>query len=267
MGTTQEPASHRPRPLPEGSWATSQRWSDLLFAHWPMRAAAIESLLPNGLEADLSHGSAWLGVVPFQIERLEVRGLPLLPGMRNFPEIKLRTYVRESQTGTPGIYCFSLDVGSLLAVTLGRGLYHLPCHWAQMRVEPRGEREFSFYSRRLMARKPVRFIARYRGLGPSHKLIQPRPGTLEHFLSERPYMFIRDALGRVLRAEVHTIPAQLEEAEAEIEQNDLATACGLTLPDTPPLLHYARRMAVYIWQSKPVPGKVVAAGPAVAAAQ
>ena len=38
--------SQRPRPLPTGRWAMSQRWNDLLFAHWPMPAAAIEALLP-----------------------------------------------------------------------------------------------------------------------------------------------------------------------------------------------------------------------------
>ena len=26
--------SQRPRPLPTGRWAMTQRWNDLLFAHW-----------------------------------------------------------------------------------------------------------------------------------------------------------------------------------------------------------------------------------------
>src|ERR1700728_5221273 len=62
---TLEKTSHRPWPLPAEPWTMTQRWNDLLFAHWPMRIAEIEDLLPDGLEADVFQGSAWIGVVPF----------------------------------------------------------------------------------------------------------------------------------------------------------------------------------------------------------
>jgi hypothetical protein len=42
----------------------------------------------------------------------------------------------------------------------------------------------------------------------------------------------------------------LEEAEAEIERNDLAEAIGIQLPDQEPVLHYSRRLAVYIWPAE-----------------
>jgi uncharacterized protein YqjF (DUF2071 family) len=96
----------------------------------------------------------------------------------------------------------------------------------------------------------VRFAARYRGLGPSRKLVQSRPGTIEYFLTERYCLFTRDPLGRLQRANIHHIPWPLEDAEAEISQNDLAGQMGLQLPDTPPLLHYSRRLAVYVWQAE-----------------
>jgi len=267
MRATLDKTSHRPWPLPPGRWALTQRWNDLLFAHWPMRIAEIDALLPEGLEADIFQGSAWIGVVPFWMDKIQVRGLPQIPGARQFPELNLRTYVRDSRTGTPGVYFFSLDAGSLLAVMAARSFFHLPYYWAQMSVKPRGEREFSFYSRRLLSGKPVRFAARYRGLGPTHKLAQTRPGTIEYFLTERYCLFTHDALGRLQRADIHHIPWPLEEAEAEISQNDLASHIGLQLPETEPLLHYSRHLAVYIWPSELVQAKVVAAGAAVAAAQ
>jgi uncharacterized protein YqjF (DUF2071 family) len=228
----------------------SQRWNDLLFAHWPMRAAEIEALLPDGLEADVFQGSAWIGIVPFWMDKIQLRGLPSVPGARTFPELNLRTYVRDVRTGTPGVYFFSLDAANLLAVMVARSFFHLPYFWAQMSVKPRGEREFEFYSRRLLSGKPVRFAARYRGLGPSRKLVQSRPGTIEYFLTERYCLFTRDPLGRLQRANIHHIPWPLEDAEAEISQNDLAGQMGLQLPDTPPLLHYSRRLAVYVWQAE-----------------
>ncbi len=68
--------SHRPRPLPSGRWRMTQRWNDLLFVHWPVPAAAIGELLPEGLDMDTFQGSAWLGVVPFWLDRIKVRGVP-----------------------------------------------------------------------------------------------------------------------------------------------------------------------------------------------
>jgi uncharacterized protein YqjF (DUF2071 family) len=267
MRGTIEKTSHRPWPLPPGHWSMTQRWNDLLFAHWPMRIAEIEAQLPQGLEADVFQGSAWIGVVPFWMDKIRMRGVPPILGARKFPELNLRTYVRDSRTGTPGVYFFSLDAGSLLAVIAARTLFHLPYYWAQMSIKPRGDREFSYYSRRLLSGKPVRFAARYRGLGPTRKLAQSRPGTIEYFLTERYCLFTRDPLGRLLRADIHHIPWPLEEAEAEISQNDLADHVGLKLPDTKPLLHYSRHLAVYVWPAELVQAKVVAASPVVAAAQ
>ncbi len=68
--------SHKPRPLPAGRWAMTQRWNDLLFAHWPIATAKMQSLLPDWLEADTIEGSAWVGAVPFWLDRIKVRGMP-----------------------------------------------------------------------------------------------------------------------------------------------------------------------------------------------
>ena len=258
--------SHRPWPLPEGKWSMSQRWNDLLFAHWPIRIAEMDALLPEGLEADSFQGSAWLGVVPFWMDKIQMRGLPSIPGASRFPELNLRTYVRDQRTGTPGVYFFSLDAANLLAVMFARSIFHLPYYWAQMKVEPRGEREVSFYSRRLISRKPVKFVARYRGLGPTYKTAQSRPGSIEYFLTERYCLFTHDSLGRLHRANIHHLPWPLEQAEAEIEHNDLPAQVGLTLPDTKPLLHYSRHLAVYVWPTELVQAAALEVGPVVASA-
>ncbi|MDR3739293.1 MAG: DUF2071 domain-containing protein [Terracidiphilus sp.] len=239
--------SQRPRPLPSGRWAMTQRWNDLLFAHWPIPAAKMTALLPDWLEVDTCQGSAWLGIVPFWLDRLKIRGVPSIPGTRSFPDLNLRTYVRDQFTGTPGIFCFSLDASNLLAVAIGRSYYHLPYHWSEMRLDQRSEREFAFYSRRRFSSRQIMFKARYRGLGPSSKLAEHSSGTLEYFLTERSCLFSTNSAGQPIRANLHYVPWPLEEAEAEIERNDLATSIGLTLPNIDPVLHYSRRQAVYIW--------------------
>jgi len=240
--------SQSPRPLPSGRWVMTQRWNDLLFAHWPIPPSAVAPLIPDGLQVDTFHGSAWIGVVPFWMDRIKIRGLPPIPFTRSFPELNLRTYVRDHQSGTPGVFFLSLDANNLPAVAFARTVYSLPYHWAEMRLQQRSEREFAFYSRRRGARPPVIFKARYRGLGPTRKLAESRSGSLEYFLTERYCLFTRSRAGEAMRANVHHVPWPLEEAEAEIEQNDLAATFGIQLPDQEPVLHYSRKLAVYVWQ-------------------
>ena len=119
-----------------------------------------------------------------------------------------------------------------------------------MRLEQRSEREFAFYSRRRLTNQPALFKVRYRGLGPTHKLVQISPGTLEAFFTERSCLFSCNRAGKPIRSSLHYVPWPLEEAEAEIEHNDLAAAIGLELPQFEPVLHYSRRLGVYIWPSE-----------------
>lgn len=242
--------SNRPRPLPGGRWALSQRWSDLLLAHWPVPAAAITALLPPGLEADTFQGSAWVGMVPFWLDRIRLRGIPALPGMRGFPDLNFRTYVRDRVTGDQGIYCFSLDAGNPFTAAAARLIFHLPYHWSEMRLEQRSEREFSFYSRRRFSSRPIVFSVRYRGLGPTPKTAQIPAGSFEYFFTERYCLFASNHNSQPIRANIHHIQSPLEEAEADIQRNDLAAAIGIELPNEKPVLHYSRRLAVYIWPAK-----------------
>ena len=242
--------SQRPRPIPPGRWAMSQRWNDLLFAHWRVQAAQLAPLVPEGVQIDTFDGSAWLGVVPFWMDRIKFRSFPLIPGANAFPELNVRTYVRDHRTGTPGVYFFSLDAKNLAAVLVARMVYHLPYYWAEMKIEQRGEREFFYTSKRRLAGRPVNFKATYRGLGPTKKLAESNPGTLEYFLTERYCLFTQNGAGQLVRANVHHIPWPLENAEAQIEENDLARAIGVELPNEEPVLHYARRLAVYVWPAE-----------------
>lgn len=239
--------SFRPRPLPPGRWAAALRWNDLLFAHWPVPVAQMAALLPEGLDVDTFQGQAWLGVVPFWLERIKMRGMPAVPGVRRFPDLNVRTYVRDRYTGTPGIYSFSMDASNPFAALFARVYFQLPYHWAEMRMDQRSDREFAFYSRRRLTVRPVIFQARYRGLGPSERTTDVRAGTFEYFMTERSCLFGVNRQGQATRTNLHYIPWPLEEAEAEIERNDLAASIGIALPDIAPVLHYSRRLAVYVW--------------------
>ena len=236
---------HRPSPLPDRPWAMRQRWNDLLFAHWPVPAAAIEATLPAGLVADTFDGSAWLGVVPFSMDRIRIHGLPSVPGARSFPELNLRTYVRERGSNRGGVYFYSLDASNPLAVAVARTAFHLPYFWARMSMQYGKEsgrsREIRYGSQRLLAPRPARFRATYRGLGLMAQ------GPLEHFLTARYALYTAGRHGALLRGDIHHLPWPLEKAEASFELNELPAAHGFTLPDRPPLLHYSRELMVYVW--------------------
>ena len=124
--------SHRPWPMPDGPWVMTQTWNDLLFAHWPVSTDILRPLVPAPFALDLFDGQAWLGVVPFTMTNVAPRLTPALPWISAFPEMNVRTYV--SAGGKPGVYFFSLDAGSAIAVRTARLLLNLPYYAAEMVV-------------------------------------------------------------------------------------------------------------------------------------
>lgn len=241
------PADHRPWSLPSGPWIIAQQWHDLLFAHWPVRADAIRERLPRELALDTFDGEAWLGVVPFRMAGVRARGLPPIPGASAFPELNVRTYV--TAQGKPGVWFFSLDAASRLAVEVARRTFHLPYLHADMRLEHDGE-AVAYRSNRADRRAPpAEFVARYRPTGPARL---SHPGSLEHWLTERYCLYARTPRGTVLRAEIHHVQWPLQPAEADLTANTMPAAAGLDLPARAPLLHFARRIDMIGWRPKSI---------------
>ncbi len=224
-----------------GPWIQLQRWHDLLFAHWPVPVESLRRLLPPYLELDTFDGRAWLGVIPFHMSGVRLHWLPPLPGVAAFPELNVRTYVRA--IAGPGVWFFSLDAGSRLAVEVARAWYHLPYYHARMTVE-RSAAEVLYASERVDARGPAAaFRARY---GPTTEPNHSTYGSLERWLTERYRLYAADRRGSLYSAEIDHAPWPLEPAAAEIEVNTMSLALGIRLPDRAPLLHFSRTLAVRI---------------------
>jgi len=233
---------HRPWPLPSGAWVMAQTWNDLLFAHWPVRQSALADRVPAALPLDTFDGEAWVGITPFVLTDLRPRTLPPAPWMSAFPEINVRTYVRRNGKG--GVFFFSLDAGSALAVVGARWLYALPYHYARFDVAHHGTRIRYVCHREERGAAPAAFEAEYEPAGP---VARAAPDTLEAWLTERYCLYTVDAAGAVSRAEIHHEPWPLRPARAEIRVNTMAAANGLSLPARPPLLHFAQRLQVNVW--------------------
>ena len=228
---------HRPWPVPDRPWVMAQTWDDLLFAHWRVPAESIARLVPQGLEVDQHDGTAWLGVTPFVITGFRLRGVPPLPRISTFPELNVRTYVTVEDK--PGIWFFSLDAASRLAVEGARRTYKLPYFHARMSARRRGD-HVEYSSDRLDG-SGRSFAGRYR---PTGEVFNAEPGSLEWFLTERYCLYAVDQ-GRLHRADIQHPPWPLQEAEAELETNTMPPR-ELTLQGSP-LWHFSRRQDVLIW--------------------
>ncbi len=236
---------HRPWPLPRGRAIMVQTWHDLLFAHWPVPAYLLYDKIPKGVELDTFGGTAWLGVIAFQLSDVRLNGIRAVPWVSNFPEVNVRTYV--THDSKPGVFFLSLDADNPLGITLAKPWFRLNYYRAQIEMKMRGD-GIDFSSRRTQrGASSAQFEASYRPCGPAFRA---QRGSLEAWLTERYcyYTAPRDAhKGRLYRCEIHHLPWRLQMAQATICSNTMALSHGIELPATEPLLHHARKMQALIW--------------------
>jgi uncharacterized protein YqjF (DUF2071 family) len=220
----------------------AQTWRDLLFAHWPVPDRTLRPLIPSGLHLETFDGTAWISIAPFVVTRLRPRSAPAIPGLSEFPEINVRTYVTAG--GKPGVFFFTLDAGSTLAVIGARTLYFLPYFRARFTVDSTSS-GIRYRSRRTQAGAPAaEFRATYRPVGEA--TVAP-PGTLTAWLTERYCLYAVDRRERIHRAEIHHRPWALQPAEVEIDRNTMTTGLGFELPDVAPLVQFAAHLDVRVW--------------------
>jgi uncharacterized protein YqjF (DUF2071 family) len=227
----------------------TQRWHDLLFAHWSVPVSEVRPRVPPTLPIDTYEGEAWVGVVPFRMSNVRPRLAPALPWLSAFPELNVRTYV--TLDGKPGVYFFSLDAGNPVAVAAARVWAHLAYFTADMAVQQDGD-WVQYDSRRThRGARPAELIASYRPVGPA---APPEIGSLADWLTARYALYSADRRGRLYRLEIDHAPWPLQPAEATMQANTMAAAAGIHLPDRPPLLHFARRLDIRAWWPERVLG-------------
>lgn len=220
------------RRRPEGKVVMYQRWRRLLFLHWRVEAEALRARLPEGLYLDTFGGEAWVGVVPFWMDRVRPRFCPAVPGLSWFLELNLRTYVHD-EAGVPGVWFFSLDCNQSIAVKLARSLFSLPYVHARQRGEAPGWGEAGGEARFESERCDGEAKAERSGFtyGAEGEAFVAEPGTLEFFLAERYVLYSRSArTGRLYRGRVWHRPYPLRRARVERAETGLFLANGLEAP-------------------------------------
>ncbi len=207
-----------------------QRWQDLLFLHWSYPAHSIQATLPEGLFVDTFGGSAYLGVVPFFMRGIRPRFLPAVPGLSDFMELNLRTYVHD-RAGVPGVWFYSLDANQWLAVHIARRFFHLPYEHARMQSRRTADGRIRFESQRTGARADVACCTF--DYAAAADMRPAEPSSLEFFLVERYRLYAKTPDG-LRRGAVFHEPYPLCRAEVNAWDGNLLPLDGFAPAGRPP---------------------------------
>ena len=223
-----------------------QYWGKLLFVHWAIDAAVLRPLIPAELSIDTFDGKAWIGVVPFTMWGIRASFLPPIPGTSAFHELNVRTYVHFK--GIPGVWFFSLDAASSLAVWGARRFYYLPYFNAEMSIAQFGT-AIKYHSARKDERGASAQLDTSWTIGEC--LARARPGSIEFFLTER-YCLYSYHQKQLYRSRIFHDPWPLQSASLDSYQSTMIESLGIEEPKGEPVLHYAESIGVNIWPLRKV---------------
>jgi hypothetical protein len=218
--------------MPERPLLTAT-WSDLLLLNFRVPTDVIAPLTPAGTEPDLHDGQAYISIVGFRFHAVRLIGMPI-PGHTSFPEINLRYYVRrtvgdETRRGV----VFAQEIVPRRAVALtANWLYHENYIARPMRCEVRmsgvelsaGDSvEYAWQSKIPLPDREgpgegssaptSRFRWNRLAARVAAPLEPPPPGSLEEFLVEHYWGYVRARDGatreyRVIHTPWHVAPAE-----------------------------------------------------------
>ena len=232
--------SHRPWALPKYPWTMHQTWSEVLFIHYPIQYDVLRKLVPDVLNIDSYNGTCWIGVVPFHMSAVRLRGLPPIPGTDQFPELNVRTYV--TLDGKPGVYFFSLDAANRLAVKGAKTVYHLPYWYARMEMITNSST--TQFTCKRVHNDEIELTCSYH---PTSDTFRAEAGSFEHWMVERYCFYTLNKAGVPLRCNILHEPWTLQTAEARLKVNTILSKQNIHVEEDEAIVHYAKKIDVRAW--------------------
>jgi hypothetical protein len=157
-------------------------------------------------------------------------------------ELNVRTYV--TYDGKPGVWFFSLDAASPIAVRAARATYNLPYMDAKMSLVKGNLGKCDYRSERThRGEQPAKFDATYQATGDT---FHAQTGTLEHWLTARYCLYSVDRQGRLNRGEIDHEPWRLSPASWTGRLNTMCDPLNFALHGQPHLL-FAQPITVHAW--------------------
>lgn len=237
------------RERPPGRPFGYQRWNHLFFAHWEVAAELVQATLPRGLFVDTYAGRAFVGIVPFFMQRIRLLGTPPLPWLSWFLELNVRTYVHDGN-GRSGVWFYSLDCNQPLAVALARSRFCLPYFSARMSARETAGRVQYECLRRGVDGAAWRYD--YAAHPEADSAREAVAGSLEQFLVERYALFSQDRHGALHEGLVHHAPYRIQLAAAGECSAAPAALAGFSLTGEPCSLLVAECVDVTVFPIRPL---------------
>jgi len=206
-----------------------QIWANIVWCHWPVDPAQVAAVLPAGLTPELFDGQAWVGLIPFSMERLRPVGpfgfVTRWLRSSDFGEVNVRSYVT-GPDGQTGVWFCTLDADSVAAVAMANAAFGLPYRVATTNYTERdGVRRWRSARRRDGAHAALTVTAATES---------PRPAApgLEAFLFERYALYTRWH-GRILRGELSHEPWRVRPATLDECVHDTVDRAGFRVDGDP----------------------------------
>jgi uncharacterized protein YqjF (DUF2071 family) len=218
-----------------------QQWTELAYFHWAYEPSVVQRRLPRGVTVDTFDGSAWVGLIPFEMRDVRIGPTPPVPWLGSFIEINVRTYVVD-ELGRRAVWFFSLDVPRSVIVAVARTAFALPYCWAEAGHERHGDRHRYWLNRRWPRGTRPHAEMRFT-VGPT--LADDEIGDLGHFLTAR-WALLTTRRRRVLYGAVRHPQWPLHRVvDLDIDQ-DVVEAAGLPSPEGAPHAMYSPGVPVEI---------------------
>lgn len=223
------------------------RWLNLTMLHWRFPVEEVQALVPDGLTVESFDGSAWVGLVPFEME-VDVPFAPRMERILHFPETNVRSYVY-GPSGEPGVWFWSLEASSLPAVVTARTSYQVPYFWSEMSVERSNGDGTATTAEMSGPGDRIRYEAVRKWPKPSgarsivdvevgESIAASEVSDLDNFLTARWALY-----GSVWRyrsyATMFHEPWPLHRATVSEWDDELVAATGLSQPVDDPVVHYS----------------------------
>lgn len=229
--TILQETSHRPFPLPQGSWKYCREWHEVVFVHWRVPAEAIRKLVPGTLEIDLLNGEAWVSLVVFVVKDLRPRILPPYTPVSDFMELNMRTYVlRRSK---PGIYFLNLEAEKSFPSFLARLITGLNYYKSSMNHIP------GYYES-----ENLQHLSYLKAVYSAGESVQEK-STLDRWLTDRFCLF-RELSGNIYSNDIHHQDWPLK--RIEVRSLEVNYRFGdLLINGNAGLCHYSDGVQVATW--------------------
>jgi uncharacterized protein len=211
-----------------------QRWSELAYFHWPYEPDVVQRLLPDGVRVDTFDGSAWVGLIPFEMQDVQLGPTPPVPWLGSFIEINVRTYVIDA-LDRRSVWFFSLDVPRSAIVAVARSVFSLPYCWAHAEHVVDGSAHRYRMTRRWPRGSSPRAEMSFR---VADRLRDDEVSDLDHFLCAR-WALVTSRRDGLVYGRVHHPRWPLHSVDGVSIDQNVIQAAGLPSPTGQPHARYS----------------------------